>query len=78
MTTSAEITTRAMRLSPRERAKLASRLIASLDAPPDPHAEETWAAEIDCRLDNLDESKLIDWRDAIGNARKSLRKKKRK
>jgi hypothetical protein len=58
---------------------LASRLIASLDPePPDPDAEEAWAAEIDRRLDSIDESTLVDWRDAVEEARRELRKMDRK
>ena len=47
----------ALELPERERAELASALVASLDGPPDPDAEQLWEAEILRRLETIDRGK---------------------
>ena len=37
-----------------ERAELASALVASLDGPPDPDAEQMWEAEVLRRIESID------------------------
>jgi len=48
-----QIESRAMKLSPRERARLAERLISSLDDDADQDAEAVWIREGERRLDEL-------------------------
>jgi putative addiction module component (TIGR02574 family) len=48
-----QIESKAMKLSPRERARLAERLISSLDDEADPDAEAVWIREGERRLDEL-------------------------
>jgi putative addiction module component (TIGR02574 family) len=48
-----QIESKALKLSPRERARLAERLIASLDDEADADAEALWAHEAERRLDEL-------------------------
>ena len=48
-----QIESKALKLSPRERARLAERLISSLDDDVDPDAEAAWAREAERRLDDL-------------------------
>jgi putative addiction module component (TIGR02574 family) len=75
MTLSNELVSKLRELPREDRAELARQLIASLDPePPDPDAEATWAAEIDRRLDSVDESTLVDWRESVRRAREALRK----
>jgi putative addiction module component (TIGR02574 family) len=79
MTLTNDLVSKVLALPVEERAELASRLIASLDPElPDADAEETWTAEIDRRLSSIDESKLVDWQDAVAEAREALRKTDRK
>ncbi len=62
-------------LPPEERARLAERLISSLDQEADPDAEELWILEADRRLNEL-ESGAVDGIPAervIEKARSSLR-----
>jgi putative addiction module component (TIGR02574 family) len=47
-----------MKLSARERARLAERLIASLDEEVDPDAKAAWAREGERRLDELRSGKV--------------------
>ena len=53
----------ALLLPEKERAELASQIIASLDGPPDPNAEGLWAAEIERRIREFekDPSRAEDW-----------------
>ncbi len=53
----------ALRLPEKERAELASQIIASLDGPPDPDAEGAWAEEIARRVREFekDPSRAEDW-----------------
>ena len=72
-----DLVNRAMDLSPVDRAELARQLILSLDPPPaDGPAAETWEAEIEARLAAYDrgETSPIEWREAVQQARTSLRK----
>ncbi|MBI3945354.1 MAG: addiction module protein [Armatimonadetes bacterium] len=50
----AEVIEEALRLSPRERAELAARLIESLDGDRDADAEAAWSDEIARRVHELD------------------------
>lgn len=53
-----QIESKALKLSPRERARLAERLISSLDDEVDPDAEAAWAREAERRLDELRTGKV--------------------
>jgi putative addiction module component (TIGR02574 family) len=73
---STELMNKAMELAADERAELARQLILSLDSPPpDSDADEAWNEEIERRLQRADrgDAKLIDWRESVERARKSLR-----
>jgi putative addiction module component (TIGR02574 family) len=48
----------AMKLSPRSRARLAERLIASLEEDPDPDVERLWIAEAERRGAELSSGKV--------------------
>ena len=48
-----QIESRALKLSPRARARLAERLISSLDEETDADAEKLWVDEAERRLDEL-------------------------
>jgi putative addiction module component (TIGR02574 family) len=66
----------AMSLPPRSRARLAERLIASLDqGPSDPDAEELWAAEAQQRGEELASGKVegIPAETVLAKARARLR-----
>ncbi len=53
----------ALQLPEKERAELASLIIASLDGPPDPDAGHRWAEEIARRIQEFerDPSRAEDW-----------------
>ena len=53
-----QIESKALKLSPRERARLAERLIASLDDQVDADAEAAWIREAERRLDELRTGKV--------------------
>lgn len=53
-----QIESKALKLSPRERAQLAERLILSLDDEADPDAETLWIREAERRLDDLRAGKV--------------------
>ncbi len=53
-----QIESKAMKLSARERARLAERLISSLDDEVDPDAEAAWIREGERRLDELRSGKI--------------------
>ena len=53
-----QIESKAMRLSARERARLAERLISSLDEDVDADAEAAWVQEAERRLDELRTGKV--------------------
>ena len=55
----------ALRLDVQARVEIASKLLASLDGPPDPGAEQAWAAEIERRVQALEAGTepLESWND---------------
>ena len=53
-----EVESQALKLSRRERARLAHRLISSLDQEADPDAERLWLAEAERRLAELKSGKV--------------------
>lgn len=55
----------ALRLDVKARAEIASELLASLDGPADPGAEQAWAAEIERRVKALEAGTelLESWND---------------
>jgi putative addiction module component (TIGR02574 family) len=57
-TAARQIESKAMKLSARERARLAERLIASLDDEVDADAEAAWVQEGERRLDELRSGKV--------------------
>lgn len=69
-----ELLADALSLPERERAELARELIASLDGPPDPDAEELWAEEIRRRIEEHDKdpSRAEDWRVVKARIEKKL------
>jgi putative addiction module component (TIGR02574 family) len=54
-----EIESEALQLPPKERARLAQRLLASLDTESDRDAEQIWLQEAERRLDELESGKVI-------------------
>lgn len=70
-----QIESKALKLPPRERARLAERLISSLDDEADVDAEELWIREGERRLDELHAGR-VKGRSAAGvfrRARATLR-----
>lgn len=65
-----QVEAKALKLSARERARLAERLIASLDDEVDSDAEAAWAREAERRLDELRTGK-VKGRSAAGVFRKA-------
>ena len=53
-----ELESQVLKLSRRERARLAQRLISSLDQEVDPDAEQLWLAEAERRLADLKSGKV--------------------
>jgi putative addiction module component (TIGR02574 family) len=53
-----EVESKALQLPPKERARLAQRLIASLDPESDRDAEQVWLQEAERRLDELESGKV--------------------
>lgn len=49
-----ELLDRALEMSENDRAAIAERLLASLDAKPDQNVEEAWQREVQHRLSELD------------------------
>lgn len=66
---------KALKLSPKERARLAQRLISSLDQEPDADPEALWLYEAARRLDELKSGKVagIPAAKVIRKARSALR-----
>jgi len=66
---------KALNLPPEQRARLAERLISSLDQAVDPDSEELWIREAERRLDELESGRVepITAEQVIENARSSLR-----
>jgi len=65
----------ALKLSPKERARLAERLISSLDDHSDPDSERLWLEEAERRLDELLSGKVagIPADEVFRKARSSMR-----
>jgi putative addiction module component (TIGR02574 family) len=65
----------ALKLSPKERARLAEQLISSLDDHADPDSERLWLGEAERRLDELLTGKVagISADEVFRKARSSLR-----
>lgn len=70
-----ELESRALRLSRRARARLAQRLISSLDQEADGDAEKLWLAEAERRLGELKSGKVagLPAEKVIKKARSTLR-----
>ena len=70
-----DLESKALKLPPRKRARLAERLLASLDKESDPNAEARWLEEAERRLDELESGKVrgIPASEVIKKARSSLR-----
>ena len=66
---------RALELPPKERARLAQRLITSLDPESDRDAEQVWHQEAERRLDELESGKVagIPGEQVFRQARSTLR-----
>jgi putative addiction module component (TIGR02574 family) len=71
-----ELTAEAMRLSPRERVRLAQQLVSTLDDEVETGTEGLWFAEADRRLEELRSGKVegIDSDAAFRSARQALRR----
>ena len=69
------ITSAAMTLPERERAKLAHDLVASLDGPADISVAEAWDTEVCRRIKDIESGKteLLDADEAIARARARIR-----
>jgi putative addiction module component (TIGR02574 family) len=65
-----QIESKAMKLSPRERARLAERLISSLDVEADVDAEALWTRGGERRLDEL-RSRKVKGKSAAGVFRRA-------
>jgi len=67
------IEAQALKLNTSERARLAQRLIASLDQ--DAEIEEAWAVEVERRIAEIESGRvqMIPAQDAIARARESLK-----
>lgn len=70
-----ELESKALRLPRRERARLAERLISSLEHESDPDAEKLWLEEAERRLDELETGKTagIPAAEVFDKARSTLR-----
>ena len=71
-----QLAAEAMRLSPRERVRLAQRLVSTLDDEVETDTEELWFAEANRRLEELRSGKVegIDSDAAFRSAREALRR----
>ena len=71
-----EIAADAMKLSLRDRVRLAQRLVSSLDDEIEPGVESLWVAEAERRLEELRSGKVtgIDAAEAFKNAREALKR----
>lgn len=74
-TSAGEIESKALQLPPKERARLAERLISSLDPESDRDAEQAWLEESERRLDELESGKVagIPSEEVFEKARSTLR-----
>ena len=70
-----ELESKALKLSPRERARLAQRLMSSLEREVDANAEKLWRQEAERRLGEIKSGKVagIPAEKVIRKARSSLR-----
>ena len=70
------VTRAAMTLSSAERARLASRLIASLDGKKEPGVDAAWDAEIKRRVEEVKSgrAKLVPWEKVRSELRRIVRK----
>ena len=70
-----ELESKALKLSPRQRARLAQRLISSLEREVDADAEKLWRQEAERRLGEIKSGKVagIPAEKVIRKARSSLR-----
>jgi len=70
-----DLESKALRLSPKERARLAQRLISSLDQELDADAERLWLDEAERRLRELESGKVtgIPAENVVRKARSALR-----
>ena len=66
---------KALKLPPEERARLAQRLISSLDQASDPESEELWIRESERRLEELESGSVasVPAERVVEKARSSLR-----
>lgn len=55
---SEQVLRQALGLSPKDRAEIVERLLASFQTPPDPLLDELWAREAEDRLDAYDRGEL--------------------
>ncbi len=71
-----QLAAEAMKLSPRERVRLAQHLVSTLDDEVETDTEELWFAEAERRLAELRSGKVqgIDSDAAFGSAREALRR----
>ena len=71
-----QLATEAMKLSPRERVRLAQQLVSTLDDEVETDTEELWFAEAERRLEELRGGKVqgIDSDSAFRSAREALRR----
>jgi putative addiction module component (TIGR02574 family) len=71
-----QLAAEAMRLSPRERVRLAQQLVSTLDDEVETDTEELWFAEANRRLEELRSGKVqgIDSDAAFRSAREALRR----
>jgi putative addiction module component (TIGR02574 family) len=72
-----DLLAKALVLPEPERAELAHQLLLSLESDKvDPDHEAAWAAEIEARSATVEQGNatLIDWREALDQARRALKK----
>lgn len=64
----------ALRLDVKDRARLAVELLASLDGPADPDAEIAWAAEIERRIEAIEDgtAELEPWEEVKRRIEKDI------
>ncbi len=76
MSDPARVLEEALELEPRDRARVAQQLIASLDGPADADADVLWRDEIRRRIDGVESGAepLEDWASVRDRARLSLSK----
>jgi len=66
---------KALELSPEDRAELARHLLLSLEEDDyDKDAEQAWGEEIDRRLEHADRTNAADWATVLQRVRTSLRR----